>query len=88
MGQNKIAPYEAYMKKKGIQQYCLHQKRNINKSSINPSATKHSPPSNVYYIHVIYYIVLYHIMEFYHNLLFEYGLTGIIKPKFTRGNEI
>mgnify|MGYP003687834091 CR=1 FL=1 len=27
-------------------------------------------------------------MEFYRNFLFEYSLTGIVKPKFTRRNEI
>ena len=40
------------------------------------SATKHIPPSNVYYI------------EFYRNFLFQYSLIGIVKPKFTRRNEI
>ena len=40
------------------------------------SATKHSPLSNVYY------------MEIYRNFLFEYSLMGILKPKFTRKNEI
>ena len=40
-----------------------------------PSATKHSPLSNVYY------------MEFYRNFLSEYSLMGIVKPKFTRRNE-
>ena len=33
-----------------------------------PSATKHSPLSNVYY------------MEFYRNFLFEYSIMGIVKP--------
>ena len=42
----------------------------------NPSATKNSPQSNVYY------------MEFYRNFLFEYNLIGIVKPKFTRRNEM
>ena len=37
-------------------------------SSKKPSATKHSPPSNVYY------------MEFFRNFLFEYSLMGIVKP--------
>ena len=41
-----------------------------------PSATKHGPPSNVYYI------------EFYRNFLFQYNFIGIVKPKFTRRNEI
>ena len=41
-----------------------------------PSSTKHSPPSNVYYL------------EFYHSFLIECSLIGIIKPKFTRRNEI
>ena len=40
------------------------------------SATKHSPPSNVYHI------------EFYRKFLFEYSLIGIVKAYFTRGNEI
>ena len=48
-----------------------------------------TPPSNVYYIHVIIYnIILYYIILWNHNLLFEYGFIGIVKPKFTRGNEI
>ena len=41
-------------------------------SSKKSSATKHSPPSNVYY------------MEFYRNFSFEYSLIGIVKLKFTR----
>ena len=41
-----------------------------------PSATKHSPLSNVYY------------MEIYRNFSFEYSLMGILKPKCTRRNEI
>ena len=41
-----------------------------------PSATKHSPPSNVYY------------NEFYCNFVFHYSLIGIVKPKFFRTNEI
>ena len=27
-------------------------------------------------------------MKFYRNLLFQYSLIGIVKPKFTRRNEI
>ena len=27
-------------------------------------------------------------MEFYRNFLFEYSLIGIVKPKFTRRNEL
>ena len=27
-------------------------------------------------------------MEFYRNLLFEYSLMGIVKPKFTKRNEM
>ena len=50
--------------------------KNYQFSSKKPSATKHSPLSNVYY------------MECYHNFLFEYSLMGIVKPKFTRRNEI
>ena len=45
-------------------------------SSIKPSDTKRSPPSNVYY------------MEIYRNFLIEYSLIGIVKPKITRRNEI
>ena len=60
------------------EQYCLLIKRK--KLSIffikNPSATKQSPPSYVYY------------MEFYRNFLFEYSLIGIVKPKFTKRNEM
>ena len=41
-------------------------------SSKNPSATKNSPLSNVYY------------MEFFLNFLFEFGFIGIVKLKFTR----
>ena len=41
-------------------EYCLHIKeKNYKFSSKNPSATKQSPPSNVYY------------MEFYRIFLFE-----------------
>ena len=50
--------------------------KNYEFSSKKPSATKHSPPSNVYY------------MEFYRNFLFQYSLIGIVKPKFTRRNKI
>ena len=42
----------------------------------NSSATKHSPQCNAYY------------MEFYRNFLFEYSSIDIVKPKFTRRNEI
>ena len=45
-------------------------------SSKKPSATKHSPPSNVYY------------MEFYRNFLNQNSLIAIVIPKFTRRNEI
>ena len=55
--------------------YTLKEK-NYEFSFKNPSATKHSPPSNVYYI------------EFYRNFLFQYNLIGIVKPTFTRRNEI
>ena len=59
------------------EQYCLHIKTDKYQfSSRKPSATKDSPPSNVNY------------MEFYCNFLFEYSLMGIVKPKFTRRNEI
>ena len=52
------------------------EEKNYEFFSKKPSATKHSPPSNVYY------------MEFYRNFLFQYSLIGIVKPKFTRRNEI
>ena len=52
------------------------KEKNYKFSSKNPSATKHSPPCYVYYI------------EFHRNFLFEYSLMGILKPKFTRRNEI
>ena len=55
----------------------LHQKRKINNFLLKkPSATKHSPPSNLY------------CMAFYRNFLIEYSLIGIMKPKFTRRKEI
>ena len=44
-----------------------HQKRKIYNFPLKPSATKHSPPSSVYY------------MEFYRNFLIEYSLSGIVK---------
>ena len=54
-----------------------HQKRKIMNFLLKkPSDTKHSPPSNVYYI------------VFCRNFLFQYSLIGIVKPKFTRRNEI
>ena len=49
-------------------------KGKINKPSKKPSATKHSTPSNVYY------------MDFYRKFVIEYSLIGIVKPLFTRGN--
>ena len=52
------------------------KEKNYEFSSKKPSATKHSPPSNVYYI------------EFHRNFLFQYNLIVIVKPKFTRRNEI
>ena len=45
-------------------------------SSKNPSATKNSPQSNVYY------------MEFFLNFSFEYSFISIVKLKFTRRNEM
>ena len=51
--------------------YSLTEK-NFQFSSKKLSTTKHSPPSNVYY------------MEFYHNFLLEYSLIGIVRPKYTR----
>ena len=38
-------------------------------SEKKPSATKHSPPSNVYN------------MEFYRKFLFKYSLMDIVKPE-------
>ena len=52
------------------------KEKNYEFSSKKTSATKHSPPSNVYYI------------ELYRNFLFQYSWIGIVKPKFTRRNEI
>ena len=52
------------------------KEKNLQFSSKKPSATKQSPPSNVYY------------MEFHRNVLIKYSLIGIVKPKFTRRNEI
>ena len=37
---------------------------------------QNSPPSKV------------HDMEFYRNCLIEYSLVGIVKPKFTRRNDV
>ena len=66
--------------KKGIQMnntvYTSKEKNYDFSSKKKPSATKHNPPSNVYYI------------VFYRNFLFQYSLVGIVKPKFTRRNEI
>ena len=52
------------------------KEKNCEFSSKKPTATKHSPPSNVYF------------MEFYRNFLFEYCLIGIVQPKSTRKNKI
>ena len=52
------------------------KEKNYKFPSKKHSATKHSPPSSVYY------------MEFYRNFLFEYSLMDIVKPKFTRRNDI
>ena len=52
------------------------KEKNYKFSSKKPSATKQSPPSNIYY------------MAFYRNFLFEYSLIGIVKPKFTKRNEM
>ena len=74
-----IAPYVACVEKWEFKSTILftHQKRKINNFLLKkPSATKHSPPSNVY------------CMEFYRNFLIEYSLIGIVKPKFTRRKEI
>ena len=51
-------------------------KRKNYKFPKKPSATKHSPLSNVYY------------MEIYRIFLFEYSLMDILKSKCTRRNEI
>ena len=45
-------------------------------SKKKPSATKHSPPSDVYQL------------KFHRNFLFEYILIDIVKSKFIRRNEI
>ena len=45
-----------------------HQNGKIINFLLKPSATKHSPLSNVYY------------MEIYRNFLFELSLMGILKP--------
>ena len=67
----------AWKNRNSNEQYFLRIKeKNYKFSSKKPSATKHSPPSNVYY------------MKFYRIFLFEYSLIGIVKPKFTRRNEI
>ena len=55
--------------------YITKRKKKSQFSSKIPSATKHSPPSDVYY------------MEFHRNILIEYSLNGILKLKFTRRNE-
>ena len=52
------------------------KEKNYQFSFKKPSATKHSPPSNVYYV------------EFYRSILFAYSLMGILKLKYTRKNEI
>ena len=52
------------------------KEKNYEFSSKKTFCYKNSPPPNVYY------------MEFYRNFLFEYSLIGIVKPKFTRRNEI
>ena len=45
------------------------KEKNYEFSSKKPSATKHSPPSNVYYV------------VFCRNFLFQYSLIRIVKPK-------
>ena len=68
------------MEKKELKSTILfaNQKRKINNLILkkNPSDTKHSPSSNVYY------------MEFYRNVVIEYSLIGIVKLKSTRRKEI
>ena len=55
-----------------------HQKRKIAILFLKkkPSTTQHGPPYNV------------NDMEFYCNFSIEYNLIHIVKPKFTRKNEI
>ena len=66
----------AWKNRNSNEQYFLHIKeKNYKFSSKKPSATKHIPPFNVYY------------MEIYRIFLFEYSLIGIVKSKFTRRNE-
>ena len=53
ISQNKVAPYAACMEKKGIQMnntVYTSKEKNYEFSSKKPSATKHSPPSYVYYL--------------------------------------
>ena len=69
----------AWKNRNSNEQYCLHiktERLSIFFSKKKPSATKHSALSNVYY------------MEIYRNFLFEYNLMGILKPLFTRRNEL
>ena len=67
----------AWKNRNSNEQYFLHIKEKNNKfSSKKPSATKHSPLSNVY------------TWKFIAIFLFEYSIMDILKPKFTRRNEI
>ena len=57
----------------GKKQYYLHIKREI----LIFFLKKTLPPQNIV-----------HHIEYYSNLLIEYSLIRIVKPKFSRGNEI
>ena len=67
------------MEKKGIQMnntVYISKEKNHEFYAKKPSATQRSPQSNVYY------------MEFYFTIFIEYSLIGIVKPQFTKRNEI
>ena len=76
---NKIPPYAVCMEKYEFKSTMLftHQKRKINNFF-----SKYLPPQNI----VPY--LMFIIWNLSHFLKIEYSLIGIIKPKFTRGNEI
>ena len=74
ISQNIVAPYVTAWKKNNTVYTSKEKKYEF--SSKKSSATKQSPPSNVYY------------MKFYRNFLFQNSLIGIVKHKLTRRNEI
>ena len=69
---NEITPYAACLEKEEFNQSSIlftHQTRKIDIFFLRkPSATKHSHPSNVYY------------MEFYLKIFIENSLFGIVNP--------